>query len=194
MDATPPSFEATQDADIAVVALTARPAARGKRAGRRAPASRERAGPAGRRRDATAKTGAATRSPRRAAEPIAPQLYLHRLAARSELGRTGVVAVDTPVGRLAVGVAKGRPFAVSDTCRHLFASLGEGRVTREGCLQCPWHRSRYDVTTGHMVRGPQGLLFLTLREIVRTYTNLLFPLHVHPVVERDGVLYLDTAG
>lgn len=117
---------------------------------------------------------------------------LHRLVARSELGRTGVVSTETPVGRLAVGISNGRPFAVSDTCRHLFASLGEGRVLRDGCLQCPWHRSRYDVISGKMVRGPQGLLFLSVREIVRAYTNLLFPLKVYRVVERAGVLYLDT--
>ncbi|MBV8196010.1 MAG: Rieske (2Fe-2S) protein [Candidatus Dormibacteraeota bacterium] len=131
---------------------------------------------------------------RRRKASIAPELYLYRLVSRAELGRTAVVSVETPVGRLAVGVAKGRPFAVSGTCRHLFAALGEGRVTREGCLQCPWHRSRYDVTTGHMVRGPQGLLFLSVRELVHAYTNLLFPLQVFPVVERDSVLYLDTTG
>ena len=118
-----------------------------------------------------------------------PGICVH---ARSELGRTGVVSVETPVGRLAVGISNGRPFAVSDTCRHLFASLGEGRVLRDGCLQCPWHRSRYDVTTGRMVRGPQGLLFLSVREIVRAYTNLLFPLKTYPVVDRGGVLHLDT--
>ena len=26
----------------------------------------------------------------------------------------------------------------------------------DGCLVCPWHGSAYDVTTGRMVRGPQG--------------------------------------
>ena len=43
-----------------------------------------------------------------------------------------------------------------------------------------------------MVRGPQGLLFLSVREIVRAYTNLLFPLKTYPVVDRGGVLHLDT--
>ncbi|MFN2582587.1 MAG: Rieske (2Fe-2S) protein [Candidatus Dormibacteria bacterium] len=153
--------------------------------------------------DGDLKTGrAATRKPtarkaaarKRAARSVAPDVYLYRLISRTELGRRGVAAVETPLGRFAVGIAKGTPFAVSDTCRHLFASLGEGRITREGCLQCPWHRSRYDVTTGRMVRGPQGLLFLSVREITRAYTNLLFPLRVLPVIEHDGVLYLETAG
>ena len=205
MDATPPGSEngdapqqnaaADDDSDVAIVELNTRPLER--HAAKRAAAKR--AAPA-RRRPAATRTAPARRKPavRRAASrrdrEIEPGLYLFRLVSRSELGRSGVVAVQTPLGRLAVGMANGEPFAVSDTCRHLFASLGEGRVTRDGCLQCPWHRSRYDVRTGHMVRGPQGLVFLTVREIVRAYTNVLFPLHVHPVVERNGVLYLETAG
>src|SRR5512133_3752593 len=99
-----------------------------------------------------------------------------RLISVADLGRSGVARVETPHGRLAVGIAAGRPFAVSDRCRHLFASLGEGRVTEEGCLECPWHRSRYDVTTGRMTRGPQGAAFLPVRDVVRAYTNAAFRL------------------
>jgi nitrite reductase/ring-hydroxylating ferredoxin subunit len=116
---------------------------------------------------------------------------LTRLVAREELGSSGVVSVETPHGKLAVGIADGVPFAVSDRCRHLFASLGQGRVTDEGCLECPWHRARYDVRTGKMTRGPQGAAFLVARDAVRAYTNLAFRLARYPVIERDGVLYLD---
>jgi len=52
--------------------------------------------------------------------------------------------------------ARASPFAVSNRCRHLFASLGKGHVTDDGCLQCPWHAALYNVETGKMVRGPQG--------------------------------------
>ena len=76
-----------------------------------------------------------------------------RLVAIAELGDSQVAVVDgTPHGTLAVGISAGKPFAVSNRCRHLFASLGEGRVTEDGCLECPWHASRYDVGTGTMVR------------------------------------------
>jgi len=183
MDMTPPTTNTGADggSDVGIVELNASPVTP-KRAGTKRTATKARTSK--RTKPATARppaTASATRGP-----------GLHRLVARSELGRTGVVSVETPVGRLAVGISNGRPFAVSDTCRHLFASLGEGRVLRDGCLQCPWHRSRYDVTTGRMVRGPQGLLFLSVREIVRAYTNLLFPLKTYPVVDRGGVLHLDT--
>ena len=32
-----------------------------------------------------------------------------------------------------------------------------GSIDADGCLVCPWHRSKYDVRTGRMVRGPQGI-------------------------------------
>jgi nitrite reductase/ring-hydroxylating ferredoxin subunit len=51
-----------------------------------------------------------------------------------------------------------RYFAVSRLCRHQLADLSEGTVDDDGCLVCPWHRSRYDVRTGEMVEGPRGFL------------------------------------
>jgi nitrite reductase/ring-hydroxylating ferredoxin subunit len=58
----------------------------------------------------------------------------------------------------AVGESGGKPFAVSRRCRHQLADLSRGSVDSEGCLVCPWHQSRYDVTTGAMVSGPRGFL------------------------------------
>jgi phenylpropionate dioxygenase-like ring-hydroxylating dioxygenase large terminal subunit len=46
---------------------------------------------------------------------------------------------------------------VSRRCRHLGADLANGTLDEEGHLVCPWHRSAYDVHTGRMVRGPQGV-------------------------------------
>jgi 3-phenylpropionate/trans-cinnamate dioxygenase ferredoxin subunit len=72
-----------------------------------------------------------------------------RLVAVDDLGPSQVVVVEkTPHGALAVGISAGKPFAVSNRCRHLFAPLGKGRVTDDGCLQCPWHAALYDVGTG----------------------------------------------
>ena len=63
-----------------------------------------------------------------------------RLVAVDDLGASQVVVVETtPHGALAVGISAGRPFAVSNRCRHLFASLGKGHVTDDGRLECPWH-------------------------------------------------------
>ena len=112
-----------------------------------------------------------------------------RLIALEDLGASGVAAVEgTPHGTLAVGLSDGKPFAVSNRCRHLLASLGDGHVTDEGQLQCPWHGARYDVDTGKMLRGPQGA-FRPLAGVVKATSGSL-PLHTYPVEVRDGVIWL----
>ena len=59
-------------------------------------------------------------------------------------------------GAWAVGNRDGELFAVSRRCRHQLADLSEGSIDADGCLVCPWHHAKYDVTTGRMTRGPQG--------------------------------------
>jgi 3-phenylpropionate/trans-cinnamate dioxygenase ferredoxin component len=112
-----------------------------------------------------------------------------RLVAVDDLGASQVAVVEkTPHGALAVGIRAGKPFAVSNRCRHLLASLGEGHVTDDGCLECPWHASRYDVGTGKMVRGPQGA-YKPLAGIVKATTGAI-PLKRFPVEVRDGAIWL----
>jgi 3-phenylpropionate/trans-cinnamate dioxygenase ferredoxin component len=112
-----------------------------------------------------------------------------RLIAVQELGDSKVTVVeDTPHGALAVGISAGKPFAVSNRCRHLFASLGKGHVTEEGCLQCPWHAARYDVVSGKMVRGPQGA-FRPLAGAVKATAGAR-SLKTFPVEVRDGAIWL----
>jgi len=113
-----------------------------------------------------------------------------RLVAVDDLGASRVVVVvkQTLHGALAVGISAGKPFAVSNRCRHLFASLGKGRVTDDGCLQCPWHAALYDVGTGAMVRGPQGA-FRPLAGAVKATTGAR-PLKTFPVELRDGAIWL----
>ena len=111
------------------------------------------------------------------------------LLAVDDLGDSHVAVVEsTPHGALAVGISAGEPFAVSNRCRHLFASLGKGHVTDDGCLQCPWHAARYDVGTGEMVRGPQGA-FRPLAGAVKATTGAR-PLKTFPVEVREGAIWL----
>ncbi len=116
-----------------------------------------------------------------------------RLIAVADLGPSFVREVQSKQhGTLAVGISDGRPFAVSNVCRHQFAKLGQGRVDGDGCLECPWHRARYDVRTGRMVTGPRGRVFgfTPYSKAVQTVGNTAFKLDSHPVVERDGVIFL----
>jgi 3-phenylpropionate/trans-cinnamate dioxygenase ferredoxin subunit len=112
-----------------------------------------------------------------------------RLIAVDDLGASQVAVVEkTPHGALAVGVSAGKPFAVSNRCRHLLAPLGKGRVTDDGCLQCPWHAALYDVGTGKMVRGPQGA-FKPVAGAVKATTGAR-SLKTFPVELREGVIWL----
>ena len=112
-----------------------------------------------------------------------------RLVAVDDLGASQVAVVDdTPHGALAVGISNGRPFAVSNRCRHLFASLGKGHVTDDGALECPLHAARYDVGTGAMVRGPQGA-FKPLAGAVKATAGAR-PLKTFAVEVRDGAIWL----
>jgi len=91
----------------------------------------------------------------------------------------------TGAGNYAVG-NNGDYFAVSRRCRHLRADLAEGSLDEQGCLICPWHQARYDVTTGRMLRGPQGI-FAKIPGLSATFVALTkaWPLR-RGIVTRDG--------
>ena len=110
-----------------------------------------------------------------------------------EVGPVADLPTGTVVGAggYAVGNIGGELFAVSRRCRHLGADLANGTLDEDGHLVCPWHQSAYDVHTGRMVRGPQGVYAKIpgLGAAVKGLTKVL-PLGRREVVERDGVLYL----
>lgn len=95
------------------------------------------------------------------------------------------------VGRYAIGNADGKLFAVSRRCRHLGADLADGSIDSDGCLVCPWHASKYDVETGRMVRGPQGVYARIpgLGASNKALTRIL-PLRRAEVDERNGILFM----
>jgi nitrite reductase/ring-hydroxylating ferredoxin subunit len=43
--------------------------------------------------------------------------------------------------------------ALHETCAHAGGPLSQGTVV-DGCIQCPWHGSRFRLTDGHLRRGP----------------------------------------
>ena len=114
-------------------------------------------------------------------------------AVEVEVGRAAdlVPGVVRGAGRYAVGSANGELFAVTRRCRHLGADLANGSTDRRGCLVCPWHGARYDVATGRMIRGPQGL-FAKIPGVDAGYRLLtaVVPLGRGEVVDRDGVVFV----
>jgi nitrite reductase/ring-hydroxylating ferredoxin subunit len=115
-----------------------------------------------------------------------------RLVRVADLGPDQVVEVQTSEhGTIAVGMADGRPFATGNICRHQAAKLGRGQV-RDGCLECPWHRARYDVRTGKMVQGPQGRIFgfPPYSWGIQLWANTLVRLRTFDVRVEDGWIVL----
>jgi nitrite reductase/ring-hydroxylating ferredoxin subunit len=98
----------------------------------------------------------------------------------------------TGAGKYAVGNVDGTYFAVTRRCRHLRADLAGGSIDENGCLVCPWHQSAYDVTTGRMVRGPQGV-FAKIPGLGWLFTSLtkVLPLGRGVVEQRGGELYVE---
>ncbi len=100
-------------------------------------------------------------------------------------------------GQWAVGNRDGELFAVSRRCRHQLGDLSEGTIDADGCLVCPWHQARYDVTTGKMVEGPRGFLGYHgptpgYTELVLGYSKVL-RLRVARAVRRGAEIVVERA-
>lgn len=75
------------------------------------------------------------------------------LAETTEVAEGGLAAYEVGGERIAVANVGGAFHAIGDTCTHLGCSLAEGRL--EGTVvTCPCHGSRFDVTSGAVLRGP----------------------------------------
>jgi nitrite reductase/ring-hydroxylating ferredoxin subunit len=65
-------------------------------------------------------------------------------------------------------------YLLDDLCPHKAASLCEGQV-KDGAIECPWHKARFDLTTGDgfsALAGGRGV-------------------SVYPVMQENGRLWAD---
>lgn len=110
-----------------------------------------------------------------------------------EVGPVGELAPGTVVGagRYAVGNSEDQLFAVTRRCRHLGADLADGSIDSDGCLVCPWHGANYDVTSGRMMRGPQGI-FAKIPGLGAGFKLLtrILPLGRGVLTEREGTVFV----
>lgn len=66
-------------------------------------------------------------------------------------------------------------YATQNDCTHLFASLHKGRIVEGHQIECPHHRTRFDIRTGEVVcwanhpPGVQLLNFLRAKKALKTY-------------------------
>ena len=70
---------------------------------------------------------------------------------------------DIAIGKMKVVQYKGQPvclanskgkyYAIRNTCTHMGGPLAQGKLD-DLTVECPWHGSRFDLTTGEVNRGP----------------------------------------
>ena len=85
--------------------------------------------------------------------------FLHGPEEWTDVAAEADLAENVPVGVSAAGVPLllvrqgGTVFALNDRCTHRGAPLHEGRV-EGGCIECPWHKSRFELADGRVAQGP----------------------------------------
>src|SRR3989442_8606441 len=76
-----------------------------------------------------------------------------RVAATSEIQGDKMKMVQYKGQAICLANMMGKYYAIRNTCRHMGGPLAQGK--REGrVVECPWHGSRFHVTTGEVKRGP----------------------------------------
>jgi nitrite reductase/ring-hydroxylating ferredoxin subunit/uncharacterized membrane protein len=54
---------------------------------------------------------------------------------------------------IAVARLAGEVYAFQEFCTHRYGPLSEGKI-QDGAVECPWHRSCFDMRTGKVLEGP----------------------------------------
>jgi 3-phenylpropionate/trans-cinnamate dioxygenase ferredoxin subunit len=92
------------------------------------------------------------RRPTERAEPGARVTPL-TLGSTSTVPQSGLTKFDAGGYEIAVANVEGTFYALSDICTHRGCSLSEGELDGT-TLECICHGSRFDVSTGAVLRGP----------------------------------------
>jgi 3-phenylpropionate/trans-cinnamate dioxygenase ferredoxin subunit len=78
-----------------------------------------------------------------------------RIASLAEVPDGELRAFELAVGRVAVAHVENELFAFGDECTHEGCSLAEGKLDEMAdTVECPCHRSRFDLRNGEPVEGP----------------------------------------
>jgi len=73
----------------------------------------------------------------------------------SDVPSGGLKQVKVGGKDLVIADVDGKYYAIDDWCTHEEGNLSEGDLNKN-ILTCPEHGAQFDVTTGHVVLGPDG--------------------------------------
>jgi nitrite reductase (NADH) small subunit/3-phenylpropionate/trans-cinnamate dioxygenase ferredoxin subunit len=100
-------------------------------------------------------------------------MALVKVANVDELGPGKATVVQAANKVLALFNLGGTFYALDNRCTHVGGPLGEGQV-QENVVTCPWHGSRFDITSGQVVGPPARR-----------------PVVAYPVQVRDGDVFVE---
>ena len=76
-----------------------------------------------------------------------------KVAETKDIQPSKMMAVEVDGEKVCVANVEGKYYAIGNVCTHMGGPLAEGKL--EGnVVQCPWHGSRFDITTGKVLRPP----------------------------------------
>jgi nitrite reductase/ring-hydroxylating ferredoxin subunit/uncharacterized membrane protein len=85
--------------------------------------------------------------------PVWGTLKFAPALAESDLAEDEPRRVEVGEQRIVLVRHDGHIYALAERCSHLGGPLADGNV-EDGCIQCPWHGSRFALADGHPVAGP----------------------------------------
>jgi nitrite reductase/ring-hydroxylating ferredoxin subunit/uncharacterized membrane protein len=92
----------------------------------------------------------------------------------SELADGHMMLIEAAGERVVLARCRDGMFAFSDRCTHRGGPLSDGALV--GCtVQCPWHGSQFDITTGRVVAGPAQSKIQTYATEVRNGEVYILP-------------------
>ena len=76
-----------------------------------------------------------------------------KVAETKDIQPSKMIAVEVNGEKVCVANVEGKYYAIGNVCTHMGGPLAEGKL-EANVVQCPWHGSRFDITTGKVLRPP----------------------------------------
>jgi nitrite reductase/ring-hydroxylating ferredoxin subunit/uncharacterized membrane protein len=100
--------------------------------------------------------------------PIAPAAGdgYYAVAEDGELEEGGTRRIEVEGHVMTIARLDGQVYAFQEFCTHRFGPLSEGKLV-DGQVECPWHRSCFNMRTGEVTSGPADVPLKTFEVQVR---------------------------
>jgi nitrite reductase/ring-hydroxylating ferredoxin subunit/uncharacterized membrane protein len=90
------------------------------------------------------------------ATPVWTKLKYTPVLADADLPEGELRRVEVGERRIVLARQGGHVYALAERCSHLGGPLADGML-EDGCIQCPWHGSRFALEDGRPIDGPASI-------------------------------------